>query len=65
MKSAVTYQVVLTKIDKLKPAELEQVCAEAEAAAEKSPAAFPGVHATSSERPPAWPTSAPRSPGSL
>jgi len=49
-EAAVTYQLVLTKIDKIKPAELAKVCAEAEAAAKKRPAAFPLIHATSSEK---------------
>ena len=49
-EAAVTYQLVLTKIDKIKPAELTKVYAEAEAAAKKRPAAFPLIHATSSEK---------------
>ncbi len=49
-ESAVTYQLVLTKIDKLKPAEVEKVCVETEAAAKKRSAAFPLIHATSSEK---------------
>ncbi len=48
--SAVTYQLVLTKIDKIKPAELEEVHEKVEAAIRKHPAAFPVVHATSSEK---------------
>ena len=35
-ESAVTYQLVLTKIDKLKPAEVEKVYAETEAVAKKT-----------------------------
>jgi len=49
-EAAVTYQLVLTKIDKIKPAELVQVRAATEAAARKRPAAFPLIHATSSEK---------------
>ncbi|MGQ0486002.1 MAG: ribosome biogenesis GTP-binding protein YihA/YsxC [Hyphomicrobiales bacterium] len=49
-EAAVTYQLVLTKIDKIKPAELAKVYAETEAAARKRPAAFPLIHATSSEK---------------
>jgi GTP-binding protein len=49
-ESAVTYQLVLTKIDKIKPAELADVLAKVEAAVKKHPAAFPVVHATSSEK---------------
>jgi GTP-binding protein len=49
-EAAVTYQLVLTKIDKIKPAELAKVCTETEAAAKKRPAAFPPIHATSSEK---------------
>jgi GTP-binding protein len=49
-ESAVTYQLVLTKTDKIKPAELEKVVAETEAVAKKRPAAFPMIHVTSSEK---------------
>jgi GTP-binding protein len=49
-ESAVTYQLGLTKIDKIKPAELADVLAKVEAAVKKHPAAFPVVHATSSEK---------------
>ena len=48
-ESAVTFQLVLTKIDKIKPAEVKKVHAETEAAVRKRPAAFPLIHATSSE----------------
>ena len=48
-ESAVTFHLVLTKIDKIKPGEVEKVRAETEAAARKRPAAFPLIHATSSE----------------
>src|SRR5262252_2661197 len=47
-KAAVSYQVVLTKADQVKPAELSQCIAETEAALAKHPAAFPEVLATSS-----------------
>jgi GTP-binding protein len=40
----------LTKIDKLKPTEVEKVYAETEAVAKKRAAAFPLIHATSSEK---------------
>ena len=49
-EAAVTYQLVLTKTDKIKPAELEKVMAGVEEAARKRPAAFPVIHATSSEK---------------
>lgn len=49
-ESAVTYQIVLTKIDKIKPAELAKVFAAVEAAVKKRPAAFPVIHATSAEK---------------
>jgi len=45
---AVSYQVVLTKADQVKPAELATRTEEAEAALAKHPAAFPQVLATSS-----------------
>ena len=48
--AAVTYQLVLTKTDKIKPPELETVLAATEAVAKKRPAAFPLIHATSSEK---------------
>lgn len=49
-EAAVTYQVVLTKTDKIKPAELEKVREKVAAAIKKHPAAFPVLHATSSEK---------------
>ena len=49
-ESAVTYQLVLTKIDKIKPAELDEVLAKVQVAIKKHPAAFPVIHATSSEK---------------
>jgi GTP-binding protein len=47
-KSAVSYQLVLTKTDQVKPAELEQRIATTTAALTKHPAAFPDVLVTSS-----------------
>ncbi|HZC76655.1 MAG TPA: ribosome biogenesis GTP-binding protein YihA/YsxC [Ktedonobacterales bacterium] len=47
-KAAVSYQLVLTKADQVKAAELEQRVAETAAALAKHPAAFPQVLATSS-----------------
>ena len=47
-KSAVSYQLVLTKADQVKPSELEQRVAEVKAALTKHPAAFPDVLVTSS-----------------
>ena len=47
-KSAVSYQIVLTKADQVKPAELEARRAETEATLARHPAAFPNVLATSS-----------------
>ena len=48
--AAVSYQIVLTKADKLKAAEVEAVTARTLAAIAKRPAAFPRVLATSSEK---------------
>jgi GTP-binding protein len=47
-KAAVSYQVVLTKADQVKPAELGARIADTTAALAKHPAAFPEVLATSS-----------------
>jgi len=47
--SAVSHQIVLTKADELKPAELAKRVAEVEAAIARRPAAFPTVLATSSK----------------
>ena len=47
--AAVSYQIVLTKADKLKPAEVEKVTAATLKAVSKRPAAFPRVLATSAE----------------
>ena len=48
--AAVSYQIVLTKADKLKPAEVEAVAARTLAAIARRPAAFPRVLATSAEK---------------
>jgi GTP-binding protein len=47
-KSAVSYQVVLTKADQIKPAELEARTAETATALARHPAAFPQILVTSS-----------------
>jgi len=47
-RAAVSYQVVLTKADQVKPAELAACRAKVEAALSKHPAAFPEVLTTSS-----------------
>ena len=49
-ETAVTYQIVLTKVDKLKKGEQEKVFAKTEAIIAKRPAAFPQLIATSSEK---------------
>ncbi|MGB8608455.1 GTP-binding protein, partial [Bradyrhizobium sp.] len=46
-KSAVSYQVVLTKADQVKPSELDQRVSATAAALAKHPAAFPEVLVTS------------------
>jgi GTP-binding protein len=48
-RSAVSYQIVLTKIDQSKPAEVEERIAEIKPALSKHPAAFPEIVATSSQ----------------
>ncbi len=48
-RAAVSHQIVLTKCDAVKPAELAQRIDEMEAALAKRPAAFPTVLATSSD----------------
>jgi GTP-binding protein len=48
--AAVSYQIVLTKADKLKPAEVDKVVQETLKAIARRPAAFPRVVATSSEK---------------
>lgn len=49
-KSAVSYQIVLTKIDKLKSHELDKVRADTLAQIGKHPAAYPELIATSAEK---------------
>jgi GTP-binding protein len=49
-EAAVAYQLVLTKTDKIKPAELAKVLADTEKVAKSRPAALPFVHVTSSEK---------------
>ena len=49
-KAAVSYQVVLTKIDKLKPGAAARVVEETAERIRKRPAAYPEVIATSSEK---------------
>jgi GTP-binding protein len=49
-EAAVGYRVVLTKADKIKASELEQVLAATQAEARKHVAAHPVVHVTSSEK---------------
>ncbi len=48
--AAVSYQIVLTKADKLKPAEVEATVAATLKAVSRRPAAFPRVIATSAEK---------------
>lgn len=48
-QAAVSYQIILTKSDKIKPAEVAQVVEDTAKAIAKRPAAFPRVLATSSE----------------
>lgn len=49
-KAAVSYQLVLTKADKLKPGGIDKVIADTAERIRKRPAAFPDVLATSSEK---------------
>ena len=49
-KAAVSYQVVLTKADKLGPGALDKVMAKTAEAIRKRPAAYPEIIATSSEK---------------
>ena len=49
-ETAVTYQLVLTKIDKLKKGETDKVFAKTLKAIAKRPAAFPEIISTSSEK---------------
>jgi GTP-binding protein len=49
-KAAVSYQIVLTKTDKIKPPAVEKLLVATAEAIRKRPAAFPVIHATSSEK---------------
>jgi GTP-binding protein len=49
-RSALTFQAVLTKADKVKAAERDKVLAQVRAALAKHPAAFPEIVVTSSEK---------------
>lgn len=49
-QSAVTFQVILTKIDKLKKGDIEKVIAQVSDGLAKHPAAFPEILLTSSEK---------------
>ena len=49
-QAAVSYQIILTKADKLKPAEVEAVTAKTLIGVSKRPAAFPRVLATSAAK---------------
>ena len=49
-RAAVSYQIVLTKSDKIKPPALAQLIAETAARIVKRPAAFPQILATSSQK---------------
>ncbi len=49
-KAAVSYQIVLTKIDKIKTTELQKLIDNTHKAIVKRPAAFPHIIATSSEK---------------
>jgi GTP-binding protein len=49
-KAAVSYQIILTKADKIKPAEAAAMVEKTQKAIAKRPAAFPRVLATSAEK---------------
>ena len=49
-KAAVSYQIVLTKTDKIKAYGVPKLIAATAEAIKKRPAAFPGIIATSSEK---------------
>jgi GTP-binding protein len=49
-RAAVSYQIVLTKSDKIKPAELERLVEQTRLLIARRPAAFPEIAATSSEK---------------
>ena len=48
-KAAISYQIVLTKADKIKPPALEKLIVATADQVKKHPAAYPGILATSSE----------------
>ena len=48
-KAAISYQIVLTKADKIKPPALEKLIVATAEQVKKHPAAYPGILATSSE----------------
>ena len=49
-KAAVTFQIVMTKIDKVKPTDLDAALVRTRKVASKHPAAFPEIVLTSSEK---------------
>jgi GTP-binding protein len=49
-EAAVAYQLVLTKTDKIKPAELDAVIDATNKIIKTRAAAFPGLHATSADK---------------
>lgn len=49
-ETAVTYQLIMTKVDKLKKGALEKVLTKTQKAIAKRPAAFPAIICTSSEK---------------
>jgi GTP-binding protein len=49
-EAAVAYQIVLTKTDKIKPAELESMIVNTAKIVATRAAAFPLIHATSSDK---------------
>ncbi|MEZ5811778.1 MAG: ribosome biogenesis GTP-binding protein YihA/YsxC [Rhizobiaceae bacterium] len=49
-KAAVSYQIVLTKVDKIKPPAVERLCADTLARIKRRGAAYPQIIATSSEK---------------
>jgi len=49
-KSAVTFQAVLTKVDKVKQSDLDATVAQVRDSLQKHPAAFPEIVLTSSEK---------------
>lgn len=53
-ETAVTYQIVLTKIDKIKKSEIDEVYIKTAALIAKRPAAYPNIILTSSEKKMVW-----------